>query len=105
MRSVKPYDTDKVRDSTFVIPVNDEHILRFAGDYYTRPFMWASVLNRSKEYVTIANGKKIVTQTLADNGGLFSIDSYTLILEEDRRKVVEFVFTDAFFENGQPIER
>lgn len=96
------YDTMSL-DSIFVIPVNGQHILSFSGFGYPRPFLWANDLSRVQEFVTVSNGEKIINQIAAD-GELFDMDNYTFVKEENRHKTVEFVFTDAFFDNGESLQ-
>ncbi|MDR0907314.1 MAG: hypothetical protein LBM63_01685 [Rikenellaceae bacterium] len=69
---------------------------------YPRPFHWLEY-SLSEYYVEISNGEKTVVQSRGDQ--LFLPETYTTTYEYSTRKEMTFVFTDEFFENGEPIER
>jgi hypothetical protein len=89
-------------DSHLIIPVGEQATYSMMGvGGYPRPL---SLLSRyNVKHIDISNGE--ITITLLSDSPLLLPKTYTTISEMDRHKVVSFVFTDEFFETGEPIEQ
>ncbi len=100
VRSVIPMEKIDDIEHTFTLPVNDRCTISLHSDYYPRPFCCGS----QKDYLTVSNGTKTVTQRYRYLDELYVEDNYTLISEEHRVKTMQYVFTDKFFNEEEPIE-
>lgn len=101
VRSVIP---DKADDNeySFTLPVNGQHTMTFT-DGYDRLFYW-SHWGTKDDYVIVTNGTKTVTHHLSDEDGLYLLESYTLISDVYGHRIMQYVFTDEFFENEETIK-
>ena len=91
------------RDSTFVLPIGGEHTLLYSaeGGYvnplclYNNPWGYDSTI--------ISNGIRQVVQRQWERDPLYFQENYEVVSEGRLTKTFRFVFTDDFFENGEPI--
>jgi hypothetical protein len=102
VRSVIPMEHKGDIEYKFTLPLSNRHTMTIFSEGYARPF-W-NALGSNEDYVVVSNGSKTVTQRFANGDELYFGENYTLISENNRVKTMQYVFTDEFFENGEPIE-
>ncbi len=104
-------------DSLFVIPVGGSHTVTDYMWTNNAPLSWLSAALVDEDYTIISNEDKTVTQTRGGQkedylNSLYYADNYTIVSSvrmEDKyntvRLIALYIFTDEFFENGEPIEQ
>lgn len=93
---VNPEDLYK----TLTILPGEENTIVFSGMTFAEPFGW---LNTSGVYLLVENGKvKVFERGVTNN--LLREKTYTLTSASDTVLHYEYVFTDDYFKDGEPIE-
>ena len=93
---VNPEDLYK----TLSILPGEENTIVFSGMTFAEPFGW---LNTSGVYLLVENGKvKVFERGVTNN--LLREKTYTLTSASDTVLHYEYVFTDDYFKDGEPIE-
>ena len=93
---VNPEDLYK----TLTILPGEENTIVFSGMTFAEPFGW---LNTSGVYLLVENGKvKVFGRGVTNN--LLREKTYTLTSASDTVLHYEYVFTDDYFKDGEPIE-
>ncbi len=93
---VNPEDLYK----TLTILPGEENTIVFSGKTFVEPFGW---LNTSRVYLLVENEKVKVFERGATNN-LLREKTYTLTSASDTVLHYEYVFTDDYFKDGEPIE-
>lgn len=103
-------------DSLFVIPVEGTHTILNPREWrISSPLIWQWYYPTDEDYVTVSNGEKTVTHRRTgknERNNLYNGFSYTPLLEFETphpttpvlHVAVLYIFTDDFFEDGEPIE-
>lgn len=91
-------------DSTFVIAPGKSHALSFMNEgSFLDPFVWQTGGNSG--IVVCSNGEKQFTDIKREGGKLFLKSSYKVTKKRKRYHIYQYTFTDADFENAEPIEQ
>jgi hypothetical protein len=84
---------------TITLPPGESDTVHLTSDVFCRPFHWLNGL----PYLLIKNGEvSILERYSTDN--LLSMETYTLTSESETVRHYEYVFTDDYFKDGEPIE-
>ena len=90
-------------DSKFVLPIGGEHTLLYSTEGgYINPLCWYGN-PMGYDSTIISNGIRQVVQRQWERDPLYFQENYEVVSEGRLTKTFRFVFTDDFFENGEPI--
>ena len=85
---------------TLTIPAGEKNTVVFDGRAFAEPFGWQ---NRAGVYLLVKNEKVKVFDAEGDDS-LRAMETYTLTSASDTVRHYEYVFTDDYFKDGEPIE-
>ncbi len=106
--TVKAHSCFLEKDSVFIIPPSESHMLEFMvdGSHYSPPF-WGDYISIS-DYIVVSNGEKQFIHKFyppdPETNNLYQEETYKLVKERKRHRTYEYIFTDDDFVNAEPIE-
>ena len=87
---------DDLYETLTILP-GKENTVKLSSDIFCRPFFW---LNTPDVYLSVHNGQIKVF----DDESLLRLEAYTLTSESETVRHYEYVFTDDYFKDGEPME-
>ena len=86
---------------TITIPSGESNTVHLTSDTFCMPFLW---LNSPDVYLLVHNGQIKVFDDGSADDSLLMLETYTLTSESETVRHYEYVFTDDYFKDGEPIE-
>ena len=86
---------------TITIPSGESNTVHLTSDTFCMPFLW---LNSPDVYLLVHNGQIKVFDDESADDSLLIMETYTLTSESETVRHYEYVFTDDYFKDGEPIE-
>ena len=86
---------------TLTIQPGDKSTVKLYAMVFCLPFRW---LNSPDVYLLVHNGQIKVFDDESADDSLLIMETYTLTSESETVRHYEYVFTDDYFKDGEPIE-
>ena len=109
--TIKAHSYFLKKDSVLIISPGGMLELIFGIEHevlFPPPFSWDECPPYTDDYIVVSNGEKQLIHKFyppaPETNNLYQEETYTFVNEKKRHRTYQYIFTDADFENAEPIE-